>query len=124
MAKIIIVDDSVTVRKMVSSILKRDGHEVSESQDGRRAFTIASKSQFDLVLTDLIMPGCSGIDLLRKLKQLQRYTQVPVLLMSTDNQETTKAEGRVAGAAGWITKPFDPAKLRSTVNYLLQDQPG
>ncbi len=109
------VDDSRTMREMVSFTLKGAGYDVVEANDGQQAFTALSSSKVDLVIADLNMPVMDGLTLIRKLRALPQYRTTPLLMLTTEADDKKKAEGRSAGATGWIVKPFDPAKLISVV---------
>jgi two-component system chemotaxis response regulator CheY len=119
MANILLVDDSVTMREMVSFTLKQAGHDVVEAEDGIQALDIAQGKVFSLVITDVNMPKMDGIVLTDKLRQIDSCKFTPILILTTDTSESRKLEGKAAGATGWIEKPFDPDQLISTVNRVL-----
>ncbi|HUC63807.1 MAG TPA: response regulator [Stellaceae bacterium] len=105
------VDDSKTMRDMVSFTLRNAGFQVTEAEDGQKALTALRSMQVDLVITDLNMPNMDGVSLIRNLRADPRYRAVPILMLTTESDPSKKAEGRAAGATGWIVKPFDPEKL-------------
>ena len=113
--KVMTVDDSRTMREMVSFTLKGAGYDVVEANDGQMALTALTANKVDLVIADLNMPIMDGLTLIRKLRALPQYRTTPLLMLTTDADEKKKSEGRAAGATGWIVKPFDPAKLISVV---------
>jgi two-component system chemotaxis response regulator CheY len=119
MANILLVDDSVSMREMVSFTLKQAGHDVIEAEDGIQALDIAQGKLFSLVITDVNMPKMDGIVLTDKLRQIDSCKFTPILILTTDTSEFRKLEGKAAGATGWIEKPFDPDQLISTVNKVL-----
>ena len=119
MAKILAVDDSASMRQMVTYALRNAGHTVEEAADGVEALGIAGKQSFDLVVTDVNMPRMDGITLIGKLRQLPAYKFTPLLTLTTEMSPQMKAKGKAAGATGWIVKPFDPKKLLDTVKRVL-----
>jgi two-component system chemotaxis response regulator CheY len=118
MATILAVDDSVSMRRMVSATLQTAGHQVIEAEDGRAAFDTARAQQVDLVVTDVNMPNMDGITLVRELRTLPGYLKTPILILTTESADR-KHEGRAAGATGWISKPFDPDQLVAIVKKVL-----
>lgn len=120
MSRILAVDDSVSMRQLVSFTLKNAGFDVVEAVDGKDAQAKAEASQFDLVLTDVNMPNLDGIELIRQLRGTASYRYTPMLLMTTESSEDRKAEGKKAGATGWIVKPFDPDQLVATLKRVIR----
>lgn len=116
---VLLVDDSVSMREMVSFTLKGGGYEVSEAEDGIVALEFAKSNTVDLVITDVNMPNMDGIRLVQKLRELPEYKFIPILILSTETGKDKKNQGKVAGATGWIEKPFDPDYLLSTVGRVL-----
>lgn len=119
MAKILIVDDSASMRNMVSTTLKSRGHTVTEAGDGQQALMQAKTSGFDVVVSDLNMPNMNGIELIKNLRSLPNYKYTPILLLTTESGEDRKSEGKQAGATGWLVKPFNPEKLLATIERVL-----
>lgn len=119
MAKILAVDDSPSMRRMVEFTLKSAGHDVVQACDGVEAFEIASRDSVDLVLTDVNMPRMDGITLIARLRGLPRYRYTPILTLTTESSEEHKHRGRLAGATGWVVKPFNPEKLTETISRLV-----
>lgn len=113
--KVLTVDDSRTMRDMVSFTLKGAGYDVVEAGDGQQALTLIGANKVDLVITDLNMPVMDGLTLIRRLRAAPAHRTLPILMLTTEADETKKAEGRSAGATGWIVKPFNPDKLISVV---------
>jgi two-component system chemotaxis response regulator CheY len=116
---IITVDDAATIRKMVAFTLRGAGHEVLEAQDGVIALNVLQSRAVDLVITDVNMPNMNGIELTRRLRTLPSFHRTPVLLLTTESDPAKKAEGRAAGATGWIVKPFSQEQLLAIVAKLL-----
>ncbi|MDX8397874.1 MAG: response regulator [Mariprofundaceae bacterium] len=120
MAKVMIVDDMASMRKMVAFTLESAGHEVTQADDGDVALDIAVKgSTFDLVITDVNMPNMDGITLTAELRKLAGFKFTPILLLTTESGKDKKMAGKAAGATGWLVKPFDPDKLLSTIKRVL-----
>ncbi|UTW48934.1 response regulator [Bacterioplanoides sp. SCSIO 12839] len=119
MASILAVDDSASMRQMVSFTLKGAGYQVVEASDGVEALAAAKKGKFDLVLSDVNMPNMNGIELVKELRQLADYKFTPVLMLTTESAGDMKMQGKQAGATGWIVKPFNPDQLLSTIKRVL-----
>lgn len=112
---ILAVDDSKTMRDMVSFTLKGAGYDVVEADDGQNALTKAGTQKFDLVITDINMPNMDGITLVKELRGKPDFRATPILILTTEADDAKKQEGRAAGATGWIVKPFEPDKLLQVV---------
>jgi len=119
MASILAVDDSPSMRQMVSYTLERAGYDVVLANDGLEALNIAQNTSVNLVLTDVNMPNIDGITLVKKLRQLHDYRFKPILILTTESSTEKKMQGKEAGATGWIVKPFDPDQLLSTLRRVL-----
>jgi two-component system chemotaxis response regulator CheY len=116
---ILAVDDSASIRQMVSFTLKGAGYQVLEAADGQEAFDRAKNTTVNLVLTDQNMPRMDGLTLVKSLRALSQYKAVPILILTTESSDNMKAQGKAAGATGWIVKPFDPQKLLEVVGKVL-----
>jgi two-component system chemotaxis response regulator CheY len=119
MASILAVDDSASMRQMVSFTLKGAGYDVTEASDGVEALGIAKTNKFNLVITDVNMPNMDGITLTRELRTLPDYKFIPILTLTTESSTDKKMAGKSAGATGWIVKPFNPDQLLATVKKVL-----
>jgi two-component system chemotaxis response regulator CheY len=113
--KILAVDDSKTMRDMVSLTLRNAGHDVAEAADGQQALTVLGSNRVDLVITDLNMPKMDGIALIKALRSHPVHRATPILILTTESDDAKKAEGKAAGATGWIVKPFEPQRLIEVV---------
>lgn len=110
--KILAVDDSASIRQMVSFTLRGAGYEVVEAIDGQDGLDKAKAgSGISLVLTDQNMPRMDGIGLIKSLRGLADYRSVPILVLTTESGDALKQRAREAGATGWLVKPFDPRRL-------------
>jgi two-component system chemotaxis response regulator CheY len=107
------------MRKLVSFTLKSAGHEALEAQDGTVALSVLQSRSVDLVITDVHMPNMNGIELTRRLRSLPTFGRTPILLLTTESDPAKKAEGRAAGATGWIVKPFSQEQLLAVIAKVL-----
>lgn len=117
--RILTVDDSASIRQMVSFTLKKEGYEVIEASDGNDALAKIKGNPADLVITDLHMPNLDGIGLIKALRADSSFRFTPIIMLTTESHEGRKNEGRQAGATGWIVKPFKPEQLVAVVKRLL-----
>ncbi|QDG53586.1 response regulator [Persicimonas caeni] len=120
MAKILVVDDSRSLRQMVCFTLREAGYDIMEATNGVEALEVAEAESADLVLTDVNMPQMDGITLVGKLRELSSYRFTPILILTTESTTDMKMKGKQAGATGWLVKPFDPDKLLATIQRVLR----
>ncbi|MEW6711477.1 MAG: response regulator [Candidatus Riflebacteria bacterium] len=118
MTKILIADDSPSIRMMLGSVLNENGYQVEDAENGRVALEKAADFGPDLIITDLNMPEMNGITLVQNLRQNSRFKFTPILVLTTEGQEEKRQSGRAAGATGWLVKPFNPEKLIAVVKKL------
>jgi two-component system chemotaxis response regulator CheY len=116
---ILCADDSASIRQMVSFTLQSAGYEPVTANDGSDALQKLEAQRFAMIITDLNMPGCDGINLIRKVRADPRHAGVPIVMLTTESEESKKMEGKAAGATGWIVKPFDQTKLLAVVKKLV-----
>jgi two-component system chemotaxis response regulator CheY len=120
MSKVILTaDDSASVRQMVGFTLKGAGYQVVEASDGQDALAKAKANGVHMVVTDLNMPNMNGIELIKALRAEPKYKFIPIVMLTTESQDTKKQEGKSAGATGWIVKPFKPDQLLAVVKKVL-----
>jgi len=119
MATILAVDDSASMRQMVSFTLKGAGYEVIDAVDGVDALNKAKQKAVNLVITDVNMPNMDGITLIAELRKLPNYKFTPLLMLTTESAPEKKQAGKAAGATGWIVKPFNPDQLLATVKKVI-----
>lgn len=120
MAKtILIVDDSASVRQVVTITLKQAGYEVIDAADGQEALAKLDGRKYHLVISDVNMPRLDGIGLLKQMKDKPAYKFTPVIMLTTEAGESKKQEGRAAGAKAWMVKPFNPDQLLGAVSKLV-----
>jgi two-component system chemotaxis response regulator CheY len=121
MAKtILIVDDSESIREVVSFTLENEGYNVLIAVDGTDALRFLNGQNIDLIITDLHMPEMDGITLIKEVRNMPDYQRIPILFLTTESQAAKKMEAKDAGATGWIIKPFVPAKLIAALSKVLR----
>jgi two-component system chemotaxis response regulator CheY len=118
--KILVVDDSESIRMLVSTILETAGFEVDRAIDGADALAQLEGQNFSLIITDLNMPRMDGISLVKEVRVTQHHNRVPIIMLTTESQATFKEQARAAGATGWIVKPFAADKLLTVINKVLR----
>lgn len=116
---ILTVDDTASMRQMISFTLNSVGYEVIQASDGAEALKLAQGTKVDLVIADLNMPNMDGIALVKSLRALEQYRFTPILMLTTESQEEKRQQGKRAGATGWIVKPFNPEQLVNVVRKVL-----
>ncbi len=119
MRKILIVDDSASMRQMVGFTLRDGGYEVFEAEHGQDALDKLKTTTVDLILTDLNMPVMDGITLIQEVRKQPAMKLKPILMLTTEGLAARKEQAKAAGATGWLVKPFEPEKLLSTVSKVL-----
>jgi|SRR6185503_17213587 len=117
--KILIVDDSASVRTVARMALRERGYDVVEAANGEEALAKLQGERCHLVISDVNMPKMDGISLLKEIKRHPNYKFTPVIMLTTEAGEDKKQEGRAAGAKAWITKPFQPQLLVDAVSKLI-----
>jgi len=121
---ILVVDDSPTMRGMVSHALNEAGFETKEAENGKDALIKLTMMEVggtkpDVIVTDVNMPEMDGIELVREIRKLSAFKHVPVLVLTTDNTDEKKEIGRAAGATGWLVKPFDSELILKVIRKVL-----
>ncbi|MDY7086949.1 MAG: response regulator [Actinomycetota bacterium] len=121
MAKtILIVDDSASVRQVVSIALRGAGYEVITGTDGKDALTKLNGQRIHLIISDVNMPNMDGITFVAEAKKLPAYKFTPIIMLTTESQEDKKRQAQAAGAKAWVTKPFQPEQMLGAVAKLVQ----
>ena len=118
--KALIVDDSFTMRNMVSMSLKEEGFEVDTAEDGVDALKVVEGKNYDVIITDINMPNMDGLELISELRKIDNFKYTPILVLTTEGGDDKKKEGKKLGATGWIVKPFNPQVLITTINKVCQ----
>ena len=121
MAKsIMIVDDSATLRQVVSIALKGAGYDVIEACDGKDALAKLNGQKIHLIISDVNMPNMDGITFVQEAKKQPNYKFTPIIMLTTEAGEDKKASGQAAGAKAWVVKPFRPEQMLNAVSKLIQ----
>lgn len=116
---VLIVDDSASIRQMLSFTLKDAGYQVIEAVDGKDALSKINGLNINLVITDLNMPNIDGIELIKQIRNISIYKFIPILMLTTESQNDKKLAGKAAGSTGWIVKPFKPEQLLTVIKKVL-----
>lgn len=119
MARILIVDDSPTETYRFREILERHGHQVLEASNGADGVAVARAEQPDLVLMDVVMPGLNGFQATRQLTKDEETAHIPIVIVTTKDQETDRVWGKRQGARDYLTKPVDEGQLMQTIAALI-----
>ncbi len=121
MKTIFLVDDSATVLISTSSILSKDGYQVEKAASAEEAMTKFNAGlKPDLLITDLNMPGMNGIELIKQVRLMPNYRFMPILLLTTESQQSKRADAKAAGASGWLVKPATADELLSTIKLVIK----
>ncbi len=120
---IMIVDDSSTLRASVEFTLSEAGYKVLQAEDGAAALALlkgyeGKESELGMIITDINMPNMDGIAFIKELKKTSMKF-LPILVLTTESQDSRKMEGKEAGASGWLVKPFKPEQLTGVVAKFL-----
>lgn len=117
---ILVVDDSESIREVVSTALEEAGYETTKAIDGQDGLVKLHAAQdIRLVISDLNMPNMDGISFLKEVRQIEKFKYLPIVILTTEAQETKKRAAQKAGATGWIIKPFEQNKLIAIVKKVL-----
>lgn len=115
--KILVVDDEERIVKIISAYLERDGYQVVTADDGPAALEVARREKPRLIILDLMLPGMSGMDVCRVLRQ---ESKVPIIMVTARDDDTDKIVGLELGADDYVTKPFNPKELVARVRAVLR----
>jgi len=117
--KILVIDDSASLREVVSIALQGAGYEVVQAADGKQALDKLDGSRIHLAICDVNMPVMDGISFVKEAKKRQEYRFMPIIMLTTESRESRKNEGQMAGAKAWIVKPFRPEQMLHAVAKLI-----
>jgi twitching motility two-component system response regulator PilH len=121
MARVLIVDDSPTETYKISSILSKHGYDVITAENGEQGVSVARKELPDVVLMDIVMPGLNGFQATRQLSREPTTSHIPVIIVTTKDQDTDRVWGQRQGAKGYLTKPVDGKVLVQTIEGVLKN---
>ncbi|TVZ37606.1 two-component system chemotaxis response regulator CheY [Alteromonadaceae bacterium 2753L.S.0a.02] len=116
---IMIVDDSASLRQVVSIALKSAGYDVLEASNGQDALSKLDGKKINLVISDVNMPVMDGISFVKSMKELPNYKFTPVIMLTTEGSDEKKKAGQAAGAKAWVVKPFQPEQMLKAVSMLI-----
>jgi two-component system chemotaxis response regulator CheY len=116
---ILTVDDSPSIRQMLTFVLESNGFRVLQAVDGVDGLEVAKANKIDLILTDHNMPKMDGMTLIRELRGLPDYSETPIVMLTTESSFAMKQQGKDVGATGWMVKPFDPERLIEMLHKIL-----
>lgn len=116
--RVMVVDDSSTVRQVLHMTLEQAGYNVTEAVDGNAALTLLENDHVDMLVTDLNMPNMDGINLIKHVRQKPGNRFLPIIMLTSESQPECKKKGMEAGASGWVTKPFKPEQLLSVIKMV------
>lgn len=117
--RVLVADDSSTVRKFVSFSLRMQGLEVIPAVDGMDALEKASQTKIDLAIVDLNMPNMDGFELIQNLRESEDYRELPIIILSSERSEASMQRGKEVGANVYLTKPFDAKMIQYQVSKYL-----
>ena len=120
--RVLVIDDSISTRKIVQFVLKDLGCEVDEASNGIEGLQCAVQKQYDLVITDVNMPMKNGFETVKDLRRDANYRQTPVLIMTTESDVDKRQRGKDVGATAWVVKPFNPDLFKKIITRLLPEQ--
>ena len=118
--KILVVDDSSSIRELLKMALEDENYNVTLGEDGVDALKHLDGTHFDLVITDLHMPNMNGLELIHEIRKIGQYKYTPILFLTTETKTDLKVKAKKEGATGWLTKPFDNEKLKRVVKRVLR----
>lgn len=119
-ATILTADDSPSMRQMIAFTLENAGYQVIEAVDGQDALERLSTAPVQMLVTDLNMPNLDGIELIKRVRTLPQYKYIPIIMVTTESEDSRKQQGKAAGATGWIVKPFRAEQLVAVAKRFLK----
>ena len=119
--KMLTVDDSPSVRKLVKFTLKAKGIQVSSAGDGEEALDLIKQEDFDAIILDINMPRMNGLEFLKYIKENDQYASIPVIMLTTEGQDEDKDKAVALGATAYMVKPFKPTQLLTLIEKIVPD---
>jgi len=112
MTKLVLtVDDSRTMRDMLMLAITNAGYRVVQAVDGVHGLEVMQGEEPDVIVTDINMPRMDGFGFIQHVRRSERHRATPILVLTTESDAEKRSRARLAGATGWIVKPFNPTKL-------------
>lgn len=121
MKKILVVDDSPTIRVNAKYLIKNIGYEVAEAENGEEALKILDNDDISLILLDIHMPVMNGMEMLKEMEGVEKYQDIPIFIISTDDAEERMAAAEKFGVKGWLYKPFKNKDIQTIMELYLED---
>ena len=118
--KIIIAEDSASIREAIAFGLEEAGYDVEKAENGLDAFKKFNGSKIDLLLTDFHMPEMNGVELIKNVRSITAYRNIPIVVLTTENQKELILQAKQAGGTGWLAKPFSMEKLVQIIRRLIR----
>ena len=123
--KILVLDDSKTIRSSVKYTLEKEGYDVLLAEDGKEGLEVLEENSSmsdrpKMIISDINMPRMGGIEFIEEVKSNSKFKFIPVLVLTTESQSSMKSKGKKAGAAGWLVKPFEPQQLIDVVEKFVR----
>jgi len=119
MGKILIVDDSSLIRSVASTAVKDAGHEPIVAEDGQDGLNMLADHKFDIIFSDVNMPIMGGLEMVEKIKQMDAYKFIPIIMLTTESSSDLKAKGKALGVSAWMLKPFNKSKFTMVIKKLI-----
>jgi len=119
MKTVMVVDDSRAVRESLKFFLHEEGYTVLEGENGQQGLDTLRENRADLILTDVNMPVMDGLTMISEVKKIDKYKYTPILVLTTESQQSVMEKGKELGATGWIVKPFDNAKVTKVLRKVM-----
>jgi two-component system chemotaxis response regulator CheY len=116
---VLVVDDSATMRQQTRTLLQTNGYTVVEAGNGAEGLEAAKGAAVGLVIVDVNMPVMNGIEMIGKLRKMDKYDKTPIFVLTTESSGNIVSQGKAAGATAWIVKPFNPQILLAAVKKVL-----
>lgn len=117
--RILVVDDEPHIRRILATVLEREGFEIVEAIDGEKGLAAVREGGFDFVILDFMMPGANGLEVLAKIRTDPQQSDTPVIILTAKGQDTDREAALAGGADDFLTKPFSPMKLLARINEIL-----
>ena len=117
--RVLIVDDSPSIRQQLRVCLRGAGYQVDEAVSGEEGLQVAERSPFDLIITDVNMGALDGLGMIERVRRVPGHVQTPIFVLTTESNRQVVSRGREVGATAWIVKPFQSAQLLAVVKKIL-----
>lgn len=117
--KILVVDDSRTVRQQVGFTLSKEGYDIIEAEDGRDGINkLQANPDTSMIVSDVNMPNMGGLEMVEAIRQIPQFKYVPIIILTTESSGDKVNRAKSAGSSGWLLKPFNPDQLLGAIRKL------